>query len=62
MIIGGYTVQSLGSSGIYVLINIIMLDLVSPQGRTQYVGLVLVTSAVGATIGPVLRGAIANAN
>ncbi|KAI0903708.1 MFS general substrate transporter [Ustulina deusta] len=52
MIIGGHTVQSLGSSGIYVLINIIMSDLVPPQGRTQDVGLVLVTSAVGATIGP----------
>lgn len=62
MIIGGRTVQGLGSGGIYVLIDIVVSDLVPLQERAQYVGLVLVTGAVGATIGPVLGGAIADAD
>ncbi|KAI0886478.1 MFS general substrate transporter [Annulohypoxylon maeteangense] len=62
MMIGGRTVQGLGSGGIYVLIDIVVSDLVPLQERAQYVGLVLVTGAVGATIGPVLGGAIADAN
>lgn len=60
MIVAGRTVQGLGSGGIYVLIDIVVSDLVPLQERAQYVGLVLVTGAVGATIGPVLGGAIAD--
>ncbi|GKZ33692.1 hypothetical protein AbraIFM66950_003723 [Aspergillus brasiliensis] len=52
-LIAGRTVQGLGSGGIYILVDLI---------RGQYLGIVLSLAAIGAVLGPVLGGALAQAN
>ncbi|GLB04116.1 hypothetical protein AtubIFM57258_009832 [Aspergillus tubingensis] len=61
-LIGGRTVQGLGSGGIYILVDLIVCDLVPQRERGQYLGIVLSLAAVGAVLGPVLGGALAQAN
>ncbi|KAJ4982870.1 multidrug resistance protein fnx1 [Stagonosporopsis vannaccii] len=60
--IAGRAVQGVGSGGIYMLVDLIVCDLVSLRDRGTYLGIVLSTAAVGAIIGPVLGGALAEAN
>ncbi|OTB04078.1 hypothetical protein M426DRAFT_321171 [Hypoxylon sp. CI-4A] len=62
MLIGGRTVQGLGAGAILVLIDIVVSDLVPLQERAKYLGLVRITGALGSSIGPIVGGAIANAN
>ncbi|PWY68224.1 MFS general substrate transporter [Aspergillus eucalypticola CBS 122712] len=61
-LISGRTVQGLGSGGIYILVDLIVCDLVPQRERGQYLGIALSLAAVGAVLGPVLGGALAQAN
>lgn len=60
--IAGRAIQGVGSGGIYMLVDLIVCDLVSLRDRGTYLGIVLSTAAVGAIIGPVLGGALAEVN
>ena len=62
MLIAGRTVQGLGAGGIFVLIELIVCDLLPQRERGKYVGVVLGSSAVGSTIGPLVGGALAEHN
>ena len=62
MLIAGRTVQGLGAGGIFVLIELVVCDLLPQRERGKYVGVVLGSSAVGSTIGPLVGGALAGAN
>ncbi|GAW14666.1 hypothetical protein ANO14919_040690 [Xylariales sp. No.14919] len=62
MLIGGRTVQGLGAGGILVLIDVVVSDLVPLQDRAKFMGLVRITGAIGSSIGPVVGGAIAQAD
>jgi len=62
MLIAGRTVQGLGCGGIFVFMDIITCDLVSQRERGQYLGIVLSFTALGSTLGPVVGGALADAN
>jgi MFS family permease len=62
MLITGRTIQGFGSGGIYMLVDLIVYDLVPLRDRGKYLGIVLSTAAVGAILGPVLGGALAEAS
>jgi len=62
MFIAGRTVQGIGSGGIMLLVELIVCDLVPMRERGKYLGIVLSSSAVGAIVGPVIGGALAEAN
>lgn len=62
MLIVGRTIQGLGSGGLYVLSDIIICDLIPPRHRGPYMSAVLSTAAIGTTIGPIIGGALAQAN
>jgi hypothetical protein len=62
MLIGGRTVQGLGAGGIYVLLDIICCDLVPLRERGKYLGYMFSFAGLGATLGPVIGGALALAN
>ncbi|MCJ1333683.1 hypothetical protein MMC10_010383 [Thelotrema lepadinum] len=62
MLIAGRTVQGLGAGGIFVLLELIVCDLLPQRERGKYVGVVLGSSAVGSLIGPLVGGALADAN
>ena len=62
MLITGRTIQGFGSGGIYMLVDLIVCDLVPLRDRGKYLGIVLSTAAVGAILGPVLGGALAEAS
>ncbi|PHH67382.1 hypothetical protein CDD81_151 [Ophiocordyceps australis] len=57
--IAGRTVQGLGSGGIMLLVELVVCDMVSLRDRGKYLGIVLSTSALGAIVGPVVGGALA---
>lgn len=59
VLIAGRVVHGLGSGGLYVLSDIIICDLVPPRSRGPYLSAVLSTAALGATIGPIVGGALA---
>ncbi|KAI9644961.1 hypothetical protein NHQ30_006996 [Ciborinia camelliae] len=59
MLIAARTIQGLGTSGLYVLSDIIICDIVPPRHRSSYLSAVLSTAAIGTTIGPVIGGALA---
>lgn len=59
MLIGGRTVQGLGTGGIYVLLDVIVCDLVALRERGKYLGIMLSTAAVGTTVGPIIGGSLA---
>jgi MFS family permease len=62
MMIGGRTVQGLGAGGVYVLLDIVCCDLVPLRERGKYLGLMNSWAGVAAGIGPVVGGALAEAN
>ncbi|TVY37081.1 MFS efflux transporter [Lachnellula subtilissima] len=62
MLIAGRTVQGLGSAGLCVLSDIIICDVVPPRNRGGYLSAVLTSAAIGSTMGPVVGGALAEAN
>ncbi|MCJ1325242.1 hypothetical protein MMC10_001904 [Thelotrema lepadinum] len=62
MLIAGRTVQGLGAGGIFVLIDLIVCDLVPQRERGKYLGIVLSSTAIGSTLGPLIGGALAQAN
>ncbi|KAF7852730.1 hypothetical protein EAF04_010923 [Stromatinia cepivora] len=62
MLIAGRTVQGVGAGGIYVLLDIVCCGLVSLKERGKYLGLMFSWSGVAAALGPVVGGALAQAN
>ncbi|KAF4630703.1 hypothetical protein G7Y89_g7434 [Cudoniella acicularis] len=62
MLIAGRTVQGLGAGAIFMLVEIIVCDLVPLRERGKYLGIVISSSAIGAIIGPVVGGTLADAN
>ncbi|KAI0385510.1 major facilitator superfamily domain-containing protein [Hypomontagnella monticulosa] len=62
MLIIGRTIQGLGSGGLYVLSDIIVCDLIPPRYRGPYISAVLSTAAIGSTVGPIIGGALVQAN
>lgn len=58
-IIDGRTVQGLGSSGVMLMVELIVCDMVPLRERGKYLGIVLSTAALGAIIGPVVGGVLA---
>ena len=62
MLVAGRTIQGLGAGGVFVLIELVVCDLLPQRERGKYVGVVLGSSAVGSTIGPLVGGALAGHN
>ncbi|PLB46217.1 MFS general substrate transporter [Aspergillus steynii IBT 23096] len=62
MLIGGRAVQGVGAGGIYVLLDIVCCDLVPLRERGKYLGLMFSWSGLAAALGPVVGGALAEAN
>ncbi|PQE32926.1 major Facilitator Superfamily protein [Rutstroemia sp. NJR-2017a WRK4] len=62
MLIAGRTIQGVGAGGIYVLLDIVCCDLVSLKERGKYLGLMFSWSGVAAALGPVVGGALAQAD
>ncbi|RDL36453.1 MFS general substrate transporter [Venustampulla echinocandica] len=58
-LISGRTIQGLGTSGLYVLADIILCDIIPPRYRGPYLSSVLSMAAVGSTVGPIIGGALA---
>ncbi|CAG8957636.1 hypothetical protein HYFRA_00010503 [Hymenoscyphus fraxineus] len=58
----GRTLQGLGTSGLYVLADIVLCDIIPPRYRSPYLSSVLSIAAVGSTIGPIIGGALAEKN
>ncbi|KAK7740648.1 hypothetical protein SLS62_011045, partial [Diatrype stigma] len=61
-LIAARVIQGLGSAGLYVLPEIIMCDIVPPRHRGPYLSSLLSTAALGTTVGPIIGGALAQAN
>ncbi|KAF1962664.1 MFS general substrate transporter [Byssothecium circinans] len=57
--IAGRTVQGLGSGGVMLMVELIVCDLVPLKERGTYLGIVLSVSALGAIVGPIVGGALA---
>ncbi|KAF2179248.1 MFS general substrate transporter [Zopfia rhizophila CBS 207.26] len=62
MLIAGRTIQGVGGGGIFVLLDIITCDMVPLRERGKYLGMVISSGGIGATLGPLIGGAIAQAN
>lgn len=62
MLIAGRTTQGLGGGGLKILSDILICNLVPPRFRGLYLAVVLSTAGVGSTIGPIIGGALAEAN
>jgi MFS family permease len=62
MMIGGRIVQGVGAGGVYVLLDIVCCDLVPLRERGKFLGLMNSWAGVAAGIGPVVGGALAEAN
>ncbi|KAH7412748.1 major facilitator superfamily domain-containing protein [Cadophora sp. MPI-SDFR-AT-0126] len=58
MLIAGRTIQGIGGGGVNVLIELIICDLVPLRERGKFLGIVLSTFTVGASVGPFLGGII----
>ena len=58
MLIAGRCVQGLGSGGIMMLLDLIICDLLPLKERPKYVGIQMSVAGVGATLGPLIGGAI----
>jgi MFS family permease len=56
MMIGGRAIQGIGASGIGVLCEIIICDLVPLRERGTYMGIVFGMVALGAALGPLFGG------
>ncbi|KAI1125963.1 major facilitator superfamily MFS_1 [Nemania abortiva] len=61
-LIAGRLVQGLGTGGINVIPEIIICDLVPPRHRGSYLSTMLSTAAIASTIGPIVGGALAQAD
>ena len=61
MLIGGRTVQGIGSAGLFVLSDVIIADLAPLRERAKYMAIVLSTAAIGTILGPIVGGALAQA-
>ena len=59
MLIGGRSVQGIGSAGMFVVSDLIVCDLVPLRHRAQYMGVILSTAAFGTVLGPIVGGALA---
>ncbi|ORY01724.1 major facilitator superfamily domain-containing protein [Clohesyomyces aquaticus] len=62
VLISGRTVQGLGSGGILLMVELIICDIVPLRERPKYLGIVMSVSAIGAIVGPIVGGALAEAN
>ncbi|RAL05832.1 MFS general substrate transporter [Aspergillus ibericus CBS 121593] len=62
MLIAGRTIQGVGAGGMYVLLDIVCADLVPLRERGKYLGLMFSWSGLAAALGPVVVGALAEAN
>ncbi|KAL4925060.1 major facilitator superfamily domain-containing protein [Aspergillus undulatus] len=62
MLIAGRTVQGLGAGGMYVLLDIVCADLVPLRERGKYLGLMFSWAGLASALGPVVGGALAEAN
>ncbi|PSN74827.1 MFS general substrate transporter [Corynespora cassiicola Philippines] len=62
MMISGRTIQGVGAGGVYVLLDIICCDLVPLRERGKYLGLMFSWAGLAAALGPVLGGALADAD
>jgi MFS family permease len=62
MLISGRTIQGLGAGGIYVLLDIVCCDLVPLRERGKWLGLMFSWAGVAALLGPIVGGALAEAN
>jgi len=60
--IAGRVIQGLGSAGLYVLPEIILCDILPPRYRGPYLSAILSTAAIAGTIGPIIGGALAQAD
>lgn len=60
--IAGRTVQGLGSGGLMLMVELIVCDLVPLKERGTYLGIVLSVAALGAIVGPIVGGALAEKN
>ncbi|KAI0040389.1 MFS general substrate transporter [Auriscalpium vulgare] len=60
MLIGARTLQGAGAGGIFALTQIVLSDLVTLEERGTYNGLVGLTWAIGAGVGPVVGGALSH--
>ncbi|KAI0535048.1 major facilitator superfamily domain-containing protein [Xylaria digitata] len=61
-LIAGRSIQGLGTGGLYVLSDVIICDLIPPRFRGPFLSVVLSSSALGTTVGPIIGGALAQAN
>jgi MFS family permease len=59
ILIVGRTIQGLGSGGIMLLVELTVCDLVPLRERAKYLAIVMSTAAIGAIVGPVVGGALA---
>ena len=59
MLIAGRTVQGIGAGCLFTLVELIVCDITPLKERSTYLGIVMSLGAVGATIGPVVGGALA---
>ncbi|KAL4744747.1 hypothetical protein BDW72DRAFT_212210 [Aspergillus terricola var. indicus] len=62
MLIAGRTVQGVGAGGMYVLLDIVCADLVPLRERGKYLGLMFSWAGLASALGPVVGGALAEAN
>lgn len=58
MLIAGRLIQGIGASGITVLTEIIICDLLPLRERGKYLGIMLGLIGVGAALGPLFGGLI----
>jgi MFS family permease len=61
-LIAGRSVQGLGSAGLFVLSDLIVCDLVPLRDRSKYLSIVISTGAIGTSLGPIIGGALAEAD
>jgi MFS family permease len=59
MLIGGRTVQGLGTGGIYMLLDVLICDLVPLRERSKYLGITMSSAAVATALGPIIGGSLA---
>ena len=59
MLIAGRTIQGIGAGCLFTLVEVIVCDITPLNERSKYLGIVMSLGAVGATIGPVVGGALA---
>lgn len=58
MMISGRVIQGIGGGGIAVMAEIVCSDMVPPQDRSKYLGLLLALASLGTVVGPPIGGGI----